>query len=328
MSDQEPIDETVNKGALAWMARNSVAANLLMFVIVAAGVIGMLRTKQEVFPEFSLDRIQVEVLYPGASPVEVEQGISLAVEEQIRGVDGIKTVTSTSNEGVAVILAELMLTANVQQSLADVKSAIDSIQTFPEEALEPQVSLLAPRREVVSLVLSGDQDAKTLHDLAERVRTDLTTTPGVQLPRFGAGRLQSIAEAILPYRVTHVPAPAITQVDLGGVRNLEIAVEIDRAALDNYGLTLGGVARQIQAGSLELPGGTVKTNRGDILLRLDERRKTVAGFEDIVLRSTARGQQVRVGDVATVIDGYEESDQESFFNGKRAVSITAYRVGS
>lgn len=328
MSDQEPVDESLRKGPLSWMARNGVAANLLMFVILAAGVIGMLRTKQEVFPEFSLDRIQVEVLYPGASPVEVEQGISLAIEEQVRGIDGIKTVTSTSNEGAAVILAELMLSANVQQALADVKSAIDSIQTFPEEALEPQVSLLAPRREVVSLVLSGDQDPKTLHDLAERVRTDLTTTPGVELPRFGAGRLQSIAEAVLPRRVTHVPAPPITQVDLGGVRNLEIAVEIDRAALDNYGLTLGGVARQIQAGSLELPGGTVKTNRGDILLRLDERRKTVAGFEDIVLRSTTRGQQVRVGDVAHVIDGYEESDQESFFNGRRAVSITAYRVGS
>ena len=117
-------DSSTQTGPIAWMARNSVAANLLMFVILAAGLIGMLRTKQEVFPEFTLDVVNISITYPGASPSEVEQGIVLAVEEKVRGVTGVKKVTSKSTEGVGLISAEMLLGADRQGVLSDIKSCL------------------------------------------------------------------------------------------------------------------------------------------------------------------------------------------------------------
>ncbi|MEZ4316092.1 MAG: efflux RND transporter permease subunit [Myxococcota bacterium] len=306
------------KGPISWMARNGVAANLLMFVILAAGVIGMLRTTQEVFPSFSLDIVTIAVPYPGASPTEVEQGIVLAVEEAVRGLDGVKKVSSKSAEGAGTVSVELLLGADPQQALADVKSAVDGIQSFPEESLEPRVSLVSTRREVVSLVISGDQDLETLHAIAERVRTDLTTDPGVRVP-------VPVIGTYLP--VTTEGAP-ITQVELAGVRPLEVSIEIPRESIESYGLSLTNIAQQIRLQSTEIPGGAVKTKSGEILVRVDSRRRSAMEFADIEIRGTTTGAKLRLGDVAKITDGYADTDQESWYNGHRAVRVTAYRVGS
>ncbi len=313
----DEADDT-RKGPLAWMARNTVASNLLMFVILALGALGVLRTKQEVFPSFTLDVVTVSVPYPGASPTEVEQGIVLAVEEEVRGLDGVKTVRSTSSEGVGAVSVELLLGANRQQALADVKSAVDAIQSFPEEALEPNISLVSQRREVVSLVISGDHDLETLHAIGEKVRADLTTDPGVRLPAPVVG-------GILPVTVE---APPVTQVELFGVRPLEVSIEIPRETLEAHGLSLTTVAQQIRFQSSEIPGGAVKTDAGEILVRVDTRRRTAEDFRNIEVRGTQGGAKLTLGDIATIRDGYAETDQESYYNGDRAVRITAYRVGS
>jgi len=306
------------KGPIAWMARNGVAANLLMFVIIAAGFVGMLRTTQEVFPSFNLDIVTISVPYPGASPTEVEQAIVLAVEEAVRGLDGVKKVSSKSSEGTGLISVELLLGADPQQALADVKSAVDAIQSFPEESLEPRVALLSARREVVSLVISGNQDLQTLHGIAERVRRDLTTDPQVELPI-------PIIGAFLPLTRS---GPPITQVEIFGVRPLEVSIEISREQLEAHGLSLPSVAQIVQRQSTEIPGGAVKTRSGEILVRVDSRRHNAAEFADIELRGTAQGARLRLGDIATITDGYADTDQESWYNGRRAVRITAYRVGS
>lgn len=286
------------QGPLAWMARNSVASNLLMIVIIAAGIVGMMRTKQEVFPAFTLDIISVSVPYPGASPNEVEQGIVLAVEEEMRSVDGVKRITSVAAEGAASVGAELEISADPDRVLADIKSAIDRIQSFPEEAEEPIVSLMSQRRTVVSLILAGDQDLKTLQALAEDARQRM------------------------------LDHPDITYVAIEGVRDLEVAVEVPREQLEALGLTLDQVALQIRQASLELPGGSVKTGGGEVLVRVADRRKEGHEFEDIVLRGTMGGADVTLGEVAGVHDGYVDSDQFSYFNGKPAVRVVAYRVGS
>ena len=176
-SPEEGNDESTAKpkGPLAWMTLHPVASNLFMFVLLVGGVLGVLRSKQEVFPEFNLDMVNVTVPYPGASPAEVEQGIVLAVEEGVRSVDGVKRVTSASGEGNATVTIELLQGANANEVLADVKNEVDRIQTFPEEAEEPIVSLAKRRNEVISLVLSGEQELRTLHDVAERVRQRLLT---------------------------------------------------------------------------------------------------------------------------------------------------------
>jgi multidrug efflux pump subunit AcrB len=290
-------DLETKKGALAWMARNGVAANLLMFVMLVGGIFGLVRTKQEVFPEFELDLVTVSVPYPGAAPAEVEQGILLAVEERVRGLDGVKRIKSTAREGSGTVSIELMLDAEGDQVLADVKNEVDRITTFPEQAEQPIVSLAKRKRQVVSLILSGDHDIRTLHDLAETARRELLATGEV------------------------------TQVELEGVPPLEIAVEVPREALQRYGITLQQIAAEITASSLELPGGGIDTARGEILVRVSDRRRVGHELEDLVLRGSARGGRVRLGDIATIRDGYEDTDQYSLFDGKPAVRVTAYRVG-
>jgi len=284
-------------GPLAWMARNPVAANLLMVLLLLGGALGAANIKQEVFPEFEMDMVIVTVPYPGASPTEVEQGIVLAVEEAVRGIEGVKHVNSTASEGMGTVNIELLLGAQVDRVLADVKSSVDRITSLPDDAERPEVMAAAMRVEVVSLMLSGDLEPATLHELAEGVRLDLLADE------------------------------EITQVEVFGIPPLEIAIEIPRETLESYGLTLEEVARQVAASSLELPGGGVKTEGGELLVRVADRRRSGVEFGDVILRGTADGGEVRLADIATIRDGFADTDQASYFNGKPAVRLTAYRVG-
>ncbi len=286
------------RGPIAWMANNSVAANLLMIVIMVGGALGVFRIKQEVFPAFDLDLIRITVGYPGASPEEVEQGIILAVEEAVRGVDGVKRVTSGASEGGGAVRAELLIDADPDRVLADVKAEVDRIRSFPEEAEDPQIAIAGRKQRVISLVIAGEQRLQTLQEIAERARVEMLNRRG------------------------------ITQVAIEGVPAQEISVEISREKLQEFDLTLNEVAAQIRLASLELPGGGLKTASGEILVRLSDRRQSGAEFGAMILRSTASGASVRLADIATITDGYAESDESSFFNGRRAVRITAYRVGN
>ncbi len=287
-----------HKGPIAWMARNPVAANLLMFVILVGGVMGLSRVKQEVFPEFDLDMVRVSVVYPGATPDDVEQGIVRAVEEAVRGIDGVKRVNGDAGEGVGTVSVEILLDADPAEVLADVKNAVDRVTVFPLEAEQPQVTLASRRIQVVSLVLAADLELGPLHELAERARSDLLALPD------------------------------ITQVELQGVPPLEISIEVPREQLEALGLTLDEVARIVAAGSQELPGGGVKTASGEVLVRVADRALDAEDFAAIPLRSTADGASLRLGQVATIRDGYAETDQASYYNGQRAVRLVAYRVGS
>jgi multidrug efflux pump subunit AcrB len=280
------------------MARNSVAANLLMIVILVGGALGVSRIKQEVFPAFDLDLIRITVAYPGASPEEVEQGIILAIEEAVRGVAGVKRVTSGASEGGGAIRAELLIDADPDRVLADVKAEVDRIRSFPKEVEDPQVAIAGRRQRVISLVIAGEQRLQTLQEIAERARVGMLNSKG------------------------------ITQVEIEGVPAQEIAIEVSREKLAEFGLTLSDVAAQIRLASLDLPGGGLKTDSGEILVRLSDRRQSGAEFGSMILRSTSSGASVRLADIATITDGYAESDESSFFNGQRAVRITAYRVGN
>ena len=220
-------------GAIAWMARNNVAANLLMLVLVFGGIAASFNVKQEVFPEFDLDVVVIGVTYPGASPAEVEQGIILAVEEGVRSLDGVKKVTSTAVESAASIFVELELGTDRSKALQDVSSAVDQITSFPEDAEEPVVSLLSNRKQVIQLVLYGDASEEAMRQFAEKSRQSLLLLPDV------------------------------TYVELAGVRDREISIEIAEANLRKYDITLSQVARSVSALSVELPGGGIKTRGGE-----------------------------------------------------------------
>ena len=283
--------------AIGWMAGHSVTANLLMFVFLVGGLIFSLRIKKEVFPDFELDMVNITVPYPGASPEEIERGIVLAIEEAILDLEGIKKVTSSAEEGVANVTAEIQEGEDIQAIAQDIKNEVDRITSFPEEAEEPQVVIAKRKRFVVSLALYGNESERVLRELAEVVRDRL---------------LQD---------------PAITQVELVGVRPLEISIEIPQNTLRTYNLTLSEVAQRIRQASVELPGGAIKSERGDVLLRVKDRRDYGREFAQIPIVTTQDGTRVLLEDIATIRDGFEETDNFATYNGKQAVLIEVYRVG-
>jgi len=287
-----------NRGPIAWMARNPVAANLAMLVLILGGLLMLFRIKQEVFPEFSLDMVQVSVAYPGASPREVEEGIILAIEEEVRGLDGVKRVTSRAFEGLGVVQIELLLGADTNKMLQDIKNGVDRITSFPEDAERPTVSVASNRREVKSLVIYGDQEEHVLRELAEQARAELLQRPG------------------------------ITLVELEGVRCPEISIEVPQADLRRYGLTLESIADKVARSAIDLPAGGVKTRAGEVLLRTAERRDLAREFADIPLVNTPEGMEVRLGDTAAITDGFEDTDEAAFFNNQRAIMVRVYRVGN
>jgi multidrug efflux pump subunit AcrB len=279
------------------MARNRVTPNLMMLIFLAGGLFVALRIKQEVFPEFDLNMVMVRVAYPGSSPEEVEQGIILVIEEAIRGLDGIKEITATAAEGMGMVNAELEEGTDSQKTYQDIKQEIDRIITFPLDAEEPEVSLVIRRREVLDLQLYGDASEWVLRELAEQVRDRL---------------LQN---------------PLITQVDLAGARRYEVAIEIDQHVLRAYGLTLDEVAQRVRQTSVEIPGGNLETQGGDILLRVSERRDWAREFATIPLITTASGSVLFLGDVAQIKDTFEERDRYASYNGQRAIGLEVFRVG-
>lgn len=295
--DDADLPEKDKHGILAWMARNRVAANLVMLVLVVGGLFTLPNIKQEVFPEFSLDMVLVNVAYPGASPSEVEEGVILAIEEAVRDVEGIKEVTATASEGSATVAVELLLGVDSSRALADIKSAVDRVTSFPEDIERPVISLALNRKEVLSVVVHGDKSEKDLRKVAENVRDELLALEEV-----------NVAE-------------------LYGARPYEISVEVPREQLRRYGLTLDQIAQRIETSSVEVPGGGVKTAGGEVLVRTAARKDYGAEFASIPILARSDGSVIQLGDIADVEDGFRETDQEAFFNGNRAVMVKIFRVG-
>ena len=292
------------------MAGHSVTANLLMLVLVVGGLIVSFRTTKEFFPEMELDRVRISVSYPGASPEEVEEGIILPIEEALQSLDGIDEITSNASEGNGSVNAEVASGQDIQQLYADIKNEIDRIRTFPDEAEEPKVSVSSYRRDVLDLVIYGSHSEWTMREAAELIRDRI---------------LQS---------------PDVTQVELVGVRDYEVTIEVDRQTLREYGLTLGAIASRVRNAAVDLPGGGVKTSGGEILVRVTEKRDWAEEFESIPIVTNADGSRVYLGDIARVIDGFQESDRyarygrvvedvngETTIDVQRALKIDVYRVG-
>ena len=285
------------RGPLAWFASNHVASNILMLFILVSGALSLANVVIEVFPEFDTDTITIRVPYRGASPAEAEEGVCLRVEEAIASIEGIKRIRSVAQENLGTVIVELQEDADNREVLDDVKAAVDRIETFPLETEKPVVAETETRRRVITIVLYGDASEKTLKALAERVRDELTAVDG------------------------------ISQVETAGVRNYEISIEVSEDALRRYGLSFQQVADAVSMSSLDLPGGAVKTLGGEILLRTKGQMYRGREFEDIVVVTRPDGTRVELSDVATVIDGFEDTDTATRFDGRRAALIQVYRVG-
>ena len=277
------------KGAIDWFARNPVAANLLMVLILAGGTMAAITTKREVFPEINMDRITVEVPYLGAAPEEVEEAVSVRIEEAIQGIDGIKRITSTSAEGMGQVVVELEIGADASRVSDEVKSRVDAIDTFPGETEKPIIREVTNRQQVINIAISGPADETTLKRLGERVRDEVSAIDG------------------------------ITLVETQNARPYEISIEVSEEALRRHGLTFDQVARAVRLSSLDLPGGSVKTEGGEVLLRTKGQAYVGREYEALVLLTRPNGTRIQLGDVARVVDGFAETDQQARFDGEPAV---------
>jgi multidrug efflux pump subunit AcrB len=285
------------KTLIAWFAENRIAANLMLILIVLSGASALVSMPQKSFPDIDIPIITVSVLYLGAAPEEVELGVCVRIEEELEGVEGVKEIRSQANEGVCSVTVELFESADKAQALDDVKNRVDAIDTLPLETEKPVINLITSIRTVMDIAITGPNDERALKVLGQRVRDDIAALPSV------------------------------TQVELLNVRPYEVSVEVSEASLQRNGLTLSEVAAVIRRQSLDLPGGAIKTDTGEILLRTKGQAYWGDEFENLLLLSRSDGSRVFLRDVARVVDGFEDTDQSLRFDGRPATIIRVSRVG-
>lgn len=296
-SDQNNSALNKQTGPLAFMARNSIIANLLMIILLGGGAWTMVTIQKEVFPQFQLDIVEVSVVYPGAAPEEVERGILMPVEEAVRGVQGIREISSVAREGSGTVNIELISSVDRMKAFQDIDQAVNRIRTFPDDIEEPEVTLLARQQDVMEIGIYGDVDIWTLRKLAEQLRDRLLNEEN------------------------------ITQVEIGNVPDYVTHVEISRQKLREYNLTLGRIAELIRESSEDIPAGAVETNSGEILLRMKERKQWAEEFGKIELIPSETGSSVLLKDIAEITDGFEETGFHGQFNQQPSVEVQIFRIG-
>ncbi|MCO4797726.1 MAG: efflux RND transporter permease subunit [Colwelliaceae bacterium] len=283
---------------IAWFARNHVAANLLLITILILGLFSLsVRIPLEVFPSFATDRINVNVSLRGATPEDVEKSISIRIEEAIQDLEGIKQIASRSSEGSSAVNIEVEGGYDARDVLADIKSRVDAINTFPVDAEKPVVSLATRKREVISVTVASIYGEKETREYAEKIRDDL------------------------------LKIPTITQADLSGVRNYEVSIQIPQDKLQQYNLTISKVSSAISNSSADVSAGNLRTQGGDILLLSKGQAYRKDEFSQIAIKTNKDGSILRLSDIAHINDGFEETPVRTRFNSKQAAFIDIYRIG-
>jgi len=283
------------KGLIAWFACNDVAANLLMIAIVVAGVLVARGIRQEIYPVYEVNTVEIDMDYRGASPEEVERSVILPIEAELRGMELVRRLESVAREGNGEVEVEVLPGFDRNRALQEVTAAVQRVSLFPDEVEPPVITLGAGRRrEVMRISVFGDLDEQTLIAYARQLEDGLLAEPEIAL------------------------------VDLRGVRRPEVLVEVPQERLRALDLTLGGIAGAIEEAAQDVPAGTLRTPGGDILLKTTERRDFASEFAELPILSTSDGARVRLSDIATITDGFEESERENYFNGQRAVSLAVF----
>jgi multidrug efflux pump subunit AcrB len=284
------------KKLLAAFAENTVFANIVLILILVGGVLSMKYMLRENFPEFSVDKISIRVVYPGADPEEVEEGIVLKIEEALEGIQGIKEYTTSAAENVGSAVVDVLEDSDPSEVLDDVKSKIDAISTFPVDAEKPVVTEVTMRRSVSMLSLSGKMSEKQLKVLAEQLKDEIRSLDG------------------------------ISQVELFGTRDYEISIEVSEEQLRRYGITLAQISEAVRNSNLNLHGGTIRTTGEEIRVRTVERKYTGKELADIVVLASASGELIKLGNLATIRDGFVEDPISSEVNDEPAAFIMVFKT--
>ncbi len=286
---------------IAFFARNGVAANLLMFAIILAGIYALLSRQipLEVFPEIESRTISISVNYRGATPEEVEESVVIRVEEAIADVEGIEEMVSTANSSGGNVTVEIDEDYDLREVQDLLEARVAALEDFPPgDAENVVIRRTEGSRWVISVVISGDLSERDLAELGAHVRDDI------------------------------VELPEITNAQLQGTRPYEISIEVDEDSLQRYGLSFNQVAQALRQSSIDVPAGTLETLSGEVVLRTKGRAYNKEEFEAITLIARENGSRVTVSDVATVKDGFDENQFIARMNGKRCVLVAVFREGS
>ncbi len=277
---------------------NPVVVNLLVLLIITAGVVSFVRIKRELFPDFSRRVVRIDTSYAGASPEEVEELITARIEAQVRNVDGVNEMLSTSREGQSEIRLQMQSDTGMSRALGDVRAALDRVVGLPEEAEEPRVSEVLSTIPVITVALSGDIPEQELREIAKDARDQLRRVDGV------------------------------AAVSIFGVRESRILIEIDPERLDQYRLSLEEIRAAVNNQNRNVPGGALKTARGEVLVRTLGVAGGVADVERMILRSTDTGHALTVADVAGVRESFEDPTFLARFDGKPSINLVVIKERS
>ncbi len=280
-----------NKGLIAWFARNSVAANLLMIFILVGGYFTISTINKQMFPQLNINWISYTAPYPGAAPQEVEEGITIKVEEALETVQGLKRVITYSNRGFSNGWFEVDLDYDPQVVLEEVKSAIDSISSFPDGMERIKVEREKFRQEVMYISLYGELSNGELKELGRKIHNEIQQLPFVNISELYSG---------LDY---------------------EISIEVSKDKLREYGLSFRDVAQAVRGYSRNMSAGQIRAENGYINLRVENQAYRGHEYEQIPVVTLEDGSKITLGEIATVIDGFKEGLQYSKFNGENSVSI-------
>jgi len=289
--------ETSQTGIIAWFARNHVAANLLMFLILAFGIVSAFTIRKQTTPDFELNMIQVRVPYLGAAPQEVEEGVVIKIEEAIQDVPGIVEINSNAVEGSGNVTIEVSSDADLNEVLTEIKTRVDAISTFPALTEKPIIYKQEVQTHVVFLTVTGDLDEYTRKEIGLEIRDEL------------------------------MRIPSVNQVQILGDRAYEISIEVSEHVLRQYGLTMSEISQAVRNSSIDLPGGSIRSEGGDILLRTEGQVYTGQEFAQLVLRTFPDGTRLTLGDIATIDDGFVETNGYARYMGKPTASMRVLSVG-
>ena len=284
------------KNIIRWFILNTVAANLLMVFIIIAGIFTLSRLRMEVFPDITIPIINVSVVYPGASPEDIEESICVKVEEQVQGINGLKRITSSSNEGYGSINIEVENGYDIDEVKDEVKSQVDAITSFPDDAEKPTIRSFDGQPEVITIAVHGYVDEASLLNIAEKVRDEVSELPNITQTRLGK-------------------------------KPREISIEISENTLQKYGISFDYVANKIRTSSMDVPGGAIETYDGEILIRSKGQAYTGEEFGIIPVLSLADGSTVFLRDIAEIVDGFQDVEYDIKFNSEPALLIRVYRTG-
>jgi len=284
------------KNIIRWFITNTVAANLLMIFIIIAGFFTLSRLRMEVFPDIAIPIINVSVIYPGSSPEDVEESICVKIEEQVQGINGIKKITSTSNEGYGSISVEVENGYNLDDVKDEVKSKVDGITSFPEGAEKPTIRSFEGQPEVITIAVHGEVDEESLLSIAESIREEVSDLPNITQTRLGK-------------------------------KPREISIEVSEQTLQKYGLSFDYISNRIKSSSMDVPGGAIETYDGEILIRSKGQAYTGEDFGSIPVLSMSDGSTLLLRDISKIKDGFQDVEYDIKFNSEPAYLIRVYRTG-